>query len=321
MGIIDKLLGKFAGDSAETTNDDLSNKQILAELSTHFREVLKFESVGKRMLYPMSFNILMDPDDYAARIQALPFVLPEVVSTFYDIIKEMRVEYPNYTPPAKYWYFQFSACCLSSVPNSKGSTPLIIRKGHIATVAELLSPDIMGKANNTTIENNVKVSIKLDDSNVMTNTNVNMDAISKLDIISEGTFTYNFDYELTCDTEKIMENSNLAEKKGYAELSYSKGGHNIRFLMKDKLIHISGQNEQRQDRSFFIIDSPNILNDHVQIRYLAPEHKFQIAAFGPTRLNSYQLEKSSGGDVIWRDLANNSSIFINNEVRVNFLVK
>lgn len=321
MGLIDKLLGKFAGDSETSTDGPLSNQRILVELSTHFKEVLTFESVGKRMLYPMSFNILMDPDDYADRKQALPFVLPEVVSTFYDIINEKRSEYTNFTPPAKYWYFQFSACKLSSVPNSNSATPVIVRKGHIATVATLLSHDIMGQASNTIVENNVKVSIKLDDSNVMTNSNVNMDAISKLDIISDGTFIYNFDMELKRDTDKIRENSNLTGMNGIAELSYSKGGRNIRFEMKDNLINISGKNEKRQGRSFFVIDSPNILDSHVQIKYLAPEHKFQIAAFGPTRLNSYQLEESSGGNVIWRDLANNSSIFINNEVRVHFLVK
>lgn len=321
MKILEKLLDIFKGsrDGDGLDSDQLTNKRLLEELTSHFKTMLNAESVGQRMLYPMSFNILMDPADYNNRRQSLPFVLPQVVSAFYGIIDDMRQEYPDYTPPAKYWYFQFSACQLGTI-RTGDSTPLIVRKGHITTVATLLTFDIK-EANNVSVNNNTRVSIKLDDSNVMNDVNVNWNAIKNLDVLSDGTFTYNFDNTLSRDTKRITDNSNMAEVKGIAELSYSRGGRNYHFIMKDNLIHISGKNEMRKGRSFFILESSEIKDSHVQIKYLPSEKKFQIAAYGPTRLNSRKITESSGGDVYWHDLANNSSIFINDEISVKFEIK
>ena len=317
MKIVKKILDIFKG--SKDGGDQLTNKRLLEELTSHFKTMLNAESVGQRMLYPMSFNILMDPADYNNRRQSLPFVLPQVVSAFYGIIDDMRQEYPDYTPPAKYWYFQFSACQLGTIQTGD-STPLIVRKGHITTVATLLTFDIK-EANNISVNNNTRVSIKLDDSNVMNDVNVNWNAIKNLDVLSDGTFTYNFDNTLSRDTQRITDNSNMAEVKGIAELSYSRGGRNYHFIMKDNLIHISGKNEMRKGRSFFILESSEIKDSHVQIKYLPSEKKFQIAAYGPTRLNSRKITESSGGDVYWHDLANNSSIFINDEISVKFEIK
>lgn len=321
MKFVKKILDIFKGskDGDGLNSDQLTNKRLLEELTSHFKTMLNAESVGQRMLYPMSFNILMDPADYNNRRQSLPFVLPQVVSAFYGIIDDMRQEYPDYTPPAKYWYFQFSACQLGTI-QTEDSTPLIVRKGHITTVATLLTFDIK-EANNISVNNNTRVSIKLDDSNVMNDVNVNWNAIKNLDILSDGTFTYNFDNTLSRDTQRITDNSNITEVNGIAELSYSQGGRNYHFIMKDNLIHISGKNEMRKGRSFFILESSEIKDSHVQIKYLPSEKKFQIAAYGPTRLNSRKITESSGGDVYWHDLANNSSIFINDEISVKFEIK
>lgn len=316
MSIIRNILNKLRAAEEPTESFDtlLTNARLLEELTAQFKKVLKSESVGQRMLYPMSFNILMDPVDYEARRQSLPFVLPEVVSAFYGIIDDMRKEYRDYTPPARYWFFQFSACRMGSVQSSD-TMPLLVRRGHITTLATLMTFDIRD-VRNTTVDSNTRVSIKLDDSNVMHDVNVNWDAISNLDVISDGTFTYNFDMSLNQDTGHIR--SNEIE---LAELSYSRAGRNYRFTMKDNLIHISGKNEMRKGSSFFKIEDDDIKDSHVQIRYLPTERRFQIAAFGPVRLNSGRMNESSGGNVVWYDLANNSSIFINNIVSVKFEIK
>jgi len=321
MGIIRNILNRFkaAEEPIESSDTLLTNKVLLEELTTQFKKVLKSESVGQRMLYPMSFNILMDPVDYEARRQSLPFVLPEVVSVFYGIIDDMKKEYRDYTPPAKYWFFQFSACQMGAVQSSD-SIPLLVRRGHITTVATLMTFDIRD-VRNTFVDSNTRVSIKLDDSNVMHDVNVNWNAINNLDVISEGTFTYNFDMSLNQDTKHIRDNSNLPSVTGLADLSYSRGGRNYRFTMIDNLIHISGKNDMRKGSSFFKIEEDNIMDSHVQIRYLPSDKKFQIAAFGPTRLNSGRMNESSGGNILWYDLANNSSIFINNTVSVKFEIK
>lgn len=319
--IIKNFLDKLKADKQDevASNNLLTNKRLLEELTQHFKTMLEEESVGQRMLYPMSFNILMDPADYEARKHSFPFILPEVVSAFYGIIDDMRSQYPNYTPPAKYWYFQFSSCQLGTIQTGN-SMPLIVRRGHITTVATLMTFDIKN-ANNTFVDSNARVSIKLDDSNVMNDVNVNWNAIKNLDILSDGTFIYNFDNTLCRDSQRIIDNSNMGEINGLAELSYSRAGRNYHFIMRDNLIHISGKNEMRKGRSFFILESENIKDSHVQIKYVVDEKKFQLAAFGPTRLNSRKVVESTGGNIFWQDLANNSTIFINDEISVRFEIK
>ena len=327
QAILKKFLDIFKGGevdinksetNAPSESDQLTNKRLLAELSSHFRSVLEIESVGQRMLYPMSFNILMNQSDYEDRKQALPFVLPEVISAFYGIIREMREVYPNYTPPAKYWYFQFVPCKLNTVQHNDNTT-LIVQKGHITTIASLLTFDIKG-VQNSSMESNTRVSIKVEGSNVMHDVNINWEAIKEVDLLAESTFTYNFDKTLNSDAQNIKATT-VADAAGIAELSYSLNGQNYHYIMLDNLIHISGNNEKRKGRAFFILNSENILDDHIQIRYTPSENKFQLATFGPARLNSSKLNESNNSEMYWYDLANNSSIFINDEISVKFKVK
>jgi hypothetical protein len=49
--------------------------------------------------------------------------------------------------------------------------------------------------------------------------------------------------------------------------------------------------------------------------------RFQIAVYGKTRLNGKELENSETGMAKWYALANNSKIFINDSISVNFEVK
>lgn len=152
----------------------------------------------------------------------------------------------------------------------------------------------------------------------MNDVNVNWNAIRNLDILGAGTFKVNFDMSLPCDSEKINVIQKNNDRASIAELSYSQGGRNYRWLMKVNLINISGRNEKRRGDSFFILEHSNIQDSHVQIKYIQTGSKFQIAAFGPTRLNERKLTESNGGNIQWYDLANNSEIFINNEVSIKF---
>lgn len=322
MEIVKKILDIFkGGDISEgLVNDEiLSNNKLLSELVEHFEYRLEQESVGKKMLYPMAFKIIMDPDDYKCRKESIKFVPPQAIAEFYKIIDKKKEKYPDYTPPAKYWYFQFSESLIDEIP-VEGSANLKVRKGHITTVSTLTTFDIRSD-NNVYVETNTRVSVKLDDSNVMSNANVNWDAIKAIDVLGEGIFSYNFDMSLNRDTRHIIESSNMAHVSGLAVLSYSKGGKNIYYTMKDNLVHISGRNESRKGDSFFIIDSDTIMDSHVQIKYVDSEKKFQIAAYGPVRLNSRKIDESIGRNVKWYDLANNSSIFINNEINVKFKIQ
>ena len=291
----------------------LTNKRLLEDLTAYFKRELEIESAGQRMLYPMSFNVMMHPDDYEDRKQSLPYILPEVVSNFHAIIEDEKVYYPDYIPAAAYWHFQFSPCNLEEIQIK--NTSHLVKKGAIIIYGTLFTDDIQ-KAN-TSVNRNVRVSLRLGDSLVNGNMNVNLDAI-KVNLISEGRFQCEFDKTLSRDVESIKAKFDNICK---AELSYTQSGNNYYFPMQDTLIHISGKNEMRSGRSFLKLENTNLKDSHVQIKYDTEEKRFKIAAFGLTKVNGRELNISEGGNIDWYDLANKSSIFINDEIKVEFKIK
>lgn len=318
-----KVLDIFAPKPAVNSvkkDDELSNKVLLAELVEHFKDQIDKLSVGERMIYPMSFNVLLHHEDYAQVKESFPFVLPEVVKEFYKVIKSMKKSYPDYTPVANDWVFQFSSCQVNDVNLANGSN-VVVNKGHITTLASLLAVDL--RQRNTSVSNNTRISIKVQDSNVMRDVNVNWDAVSKIDIIGENYFRCKFDKSLNAKSV-AMEASDpvsMAEAMTIAHLSYTKDGKNYHFAMIDNLIDISGPQGSDALSSVFRIDQSGLLAPHVQIKYVPESKKFQFAAYGPARVNGREYDLSQPGLVKWFNLANNSKIFINDEVSVKFEIK
>ncbi len=315
MKVLEKILDFFKADKKKDDLgvNQLTNQKILDEMKAHFMTELKNESVGGRMLYPMTFHIVMNQDDFNARLQALSHVVPEIVKSFYEIIKEMSVKYPDYTPSATYWLFKFAGTQVDFVENGE-SKRLDVQRGQLAIISTLVTQECAssGKA---TKNPNVSYSCRLSNSNNGDRYNINKEALRAVDDLGGGMYRVFFDETLSGDTKRIRDMSNINEENGLATLSYD--GYS--FPMVDKLLHISGKNEKRGGNQFFILkEYPNVKDSHVQIKFLPSENVFVIAAFGPTRLNGRIMTVSNGANVVWHDLADKSNIFINEEVSVYF---
>ena len=215
----------------------VTNKILYNELVQHFNDQIDELSVGKRLLYPMSFNILMHPEDYYSTRESLPFVLPEVVSKFYASIKDRAKSFGegvNFAPPATYWFFQFSAC---QVVERDGEEDFI-KRGEIVTAGSLTTFDIhKAQQGNVRQEANVHLSVKCQNSNTNKN-NINMDALLGMEILSEGSYTFDFDKNLVGDTSRIAAASNL-QSRTLAELRWVADDGNYKvYDMRDNYIDI-----------------------------------------------------------------------------------
>lgn len=317
--MLKKILDFFAPKpsmNAPAGSEVLSNKVLLAELREHFKSELDKLSVGDRMLYPMSFKILLHHEDYDNVRESFPFILPEVVKEFYKVIRSMTKTYSDYTPPAKDWVFQFSPCRVEDVNLSDGKV-VLVKKGHITTVASLMAVDIRQK--NVSVAANTRVSIKLQDAGVMNDVNINWEAISRIDIISENYFRCKFDPTLNPQTVKF-ENSSSSEA-AKAVLSYEKSGVTTSFMIYDNLVEISGPEAVKNSPKIFRIEGTSLLAPHVWIKYNPESKRFQIAAYGKALVSSRELEVSQPGMPKWYPLANNSKILINDEVSVRFEIR
>ncbi len=305
------------GDTKKPKVSKVTNKVLLQELVTHFEQSMEELSVGRRLLYPMSFNILMHPDDYDETKESFPFVLPEVISQFYASIKKEKNKYlngVNYAPPATYWFFQFSACRFGEKDGHEG----FLERGKIITTGSLTTFDIQkAQSGGVRSEANIHLSVKCQNSNTNDN-NINMDALLGMDILSEGTYKFNFDKNMNEDTN-VINAASTTQEKGWATLRWSEGTNNMTYTMLDTYIDVSGSTETRKARNVCKIMSDSVAVSHVQIRYDQTTQTFQLAAFAKTRLNSREVPLSTGGAPDWVSLPKfNSKLFLNDAVSIVF---
>ena len=329
--VFKKIIDKGAIDNGDNIIQKpkvskITNKILLKELVDHFNDRIEELSVGRRLLYPMSFNILMHPEDYNRTKESLPFVLPEVVAAFYASIKAKCNTYHdgvNFAPPATYWFFQFSACQIGM----KGDTEDFIKRGEIVTTASLTTFVIQkAQQSNVRTEANIHLSVKCQNSDTNAN-NINMDALLGMEILSEGSYTFDFDKTLNEDTSIItstsgMPSSNGIQRNGLAKLRWAAedgSGNDKVYEMVDDYIDISGNADRRITRNIVKILSDEVSVSHVQIRYDRESRTFALAAFAKTRLNSREVPLSTtGGAPQWVPLSNNSKIFLNDTVSIKF---
>ena len=305
------------GDGASSGSKTITNRELMKKLSEVFVDYIERESLGQRMIFPMSFNVLMHRHDYNSRKETLHLVLPEVISNFYSIIRQKSREYPNCIPPADYWFFQFSPTLVDSLPLENGEV-LQIKPGNPAIAASLLNNSGGGgEDSNVSVENNVSVSVSCLNSNVYSNANLNIKTLVGVDMISEGVFRFKFDMK-PLEEVKSATPVSTEIKSSYATLKYQKDGKVYCYTMRDSQVSISGISEAAEVRSVFKVESDKVAEEHVVVRYLASENKFQIAANGPAKLNGNSMKVSASGELEWRDLANKSRIFINDAITVHF---
>lgn len=321
MGIIKKVLEGLRpsqGKEGEKTQDNqgqskVTNKVLHKELVEHFKADMEELSVGRMTLFPMSFNILLHPDDYARVGESLPFILPEVIAGFYAVIKARNDSIPDSyaQPPATYWFFQFA----SSKVKTEDNVDSFIVPGEIVTVGHLFTFDIKKAQQGERMEN-VKLSFKCQNSNVNQN-NINLEALLGMEILSNNAFTFNFDKNMSGNLSDIL-STQRGGNNTLATLTYSDGSTNVTLKMMDELVILSGPKETRNMENIMIIKSEAVEVGHVQIRYVKESNKFQLCAYAKTRLNMREVPISVGGVPIWKDMSFNSDIFLNDEMNIKF---
>ena len=286
MSIVKRVLERLRPDSGKSGErksgnkgkSKVTNKILYQELIEHFESDMEDLSVGRRVLYPMSFNILLHPDDYDRVGESLPFILPEVIAGFYGAIKAKCEEIPN-------------------------------SNGHLTTF------DIK-KAQQGSSSENLKLSVKCQNSNVNDN-NINQEALLGMDILTNNAFTFNFDKSMS-EELKDIQSSQRGGENVYATLTYSDGPHNVHLKMLDELVIVSGPKERRNMENILIINNDAVDTGHIQIRYVKETKRFQLCAYSKTRLNMREVPISVGGTPIWKEMPFNSDIFLNDEINIRF---
>ena len=290
----------------------LTNWNLYHQLVGSFQESLPEFLVPGRIIFPMSFNIFLSPDDYDNVKDSLPFVLPEVIRKFYKIIRKELRRKRHYIapPPATYWFFQF----VSSKVGKDGKSA--IPPGFVEIWSSVNTFDIE-KAQRGVETSTTVVTVKRANSDVIKN-NINPDDLLGVDILGHGAFKYKFDKDM--NPERSAAPSRPRERAGsvLATLTYERGGKTLQLEMRDELITLSGPEDTRTGDDILIIENEAVEKAHVMIKYHPDTHLFKLCAYGSTRLNMREVPLSAGGKAIWVDMAYHSDIFLNGTVNVKF---
>ncbi|MDR0893821.1 MAG: hypothetical protein LBN06_00745 [Prevotellaceae bacterium] len=333
MKIFNNLINSLTGKphpvepekpSSQRESNGLTNQELLNQIKQHFEKRFKEETTDEGMLFPTSFTLYMNPNDYARREQAFAHVTQGAVQKLQRFIREKKAEYPPYIPHAKYWRFQFLQVDPEDLIAELGDDTSMITEGVVVIASDLYSRDL--SAQNIGNEANVRATIKPKGSDMM-EFNINLAAFAKVDMRTKNLFQvkmtdhFNDTQELPqpFDAAREVEERTIATLTctGAEFVSGDRTGN--RYAMVDNLINISGRNDKRS--AVARINRDDIIASHAQIRYLPAEKRFEIAAFGDTRLNTSRIAQSTGSTITWKPLANNSDILINGVISIKFLKK
>lgn len=317
------LAGKFKDffdpetkEGANHRPTGITNQDIANHLKAQMEEEIVNKSVGGTMIFPMSFNILMHDSDFKAHRDEFALIIDPILDEFYKVLNEAHFRYPKCRPGATRWYFQFAGC--DTIDKGDGNNPIPIIPGQIVSTASVCTLNLK-EASNSTQEINTTVSLRPQNSNRNDKLNINREIFAGLNMVDDCTYAPVFDFSRVKDME--IDNGYVREINGYADISFSQGGVTTHYLMKDKLVTISGKGETRKgERSVLIINDERIKVQHLQIRRL-DDGTFQVATYYmPVMLNSVPMELSQGAVVKWTSLVNNSHIFIANSIQLVFKI-
>jgi hypothetical protein len=326
MKFKEKLLKIFVtGNSGPTTTvpdaGTINRQQLLDEICNHFLSRFKEETTSEGMLFPTSFCIYLHEKDYVKHEQTFSFTAKEAVNKFHRHIKTQLANYPNYVPHSTYWLFQFSKFTEGNIVGSISA----IKVGEPITISTIFATDFAN--NNIGNEINIRATMHNKRSDRMEELNINRDAFLGMEMDAKDRFRFDFNKNFDKIVEASKENNShssgitLATLKSDINFIGTDGKEGNLFYMTTEFIEISGKNDIRKIPNILRLNSEGIQDSHVQIKYLPVEKRFKLAAFEEwVMLNERKVAKSSGGNISWVDLPNNSSIFLNGRIQINFSI-
>lgn len=355
MGFFKKIKDGLLG--AEVTGGSgqqgvITAQELVDQVFEHFKMRMGDSSTDMSLLFPTSFIIYLNPEDYAARRQEFPMRATDIKK---KCLKEVRKqisdnsEWQDYIPHSKYWKIQFVEFKQDCVISSDTETHFEVEKGHVMIVSDLYANDLgdsiadgasSGGRVVTTVHN-VKGTTSLQ------NLAINTEAFKDVTILGQNMFRLEFlrsdlaDVNTksqtataptaTAETEPVNKpfqkqtpsnQGNNAKISGELQIfeAYFKvnGQKTDKYVMATDHLQITGPNATSSSGGVEIlkIDDDSIMNPHLNIRYDAPNKRFLISAVGDTKLNDRILERNPDN---WSELPHNSNILLNGDIQINFI--
>jgi hypothetical protein len=300
MNWLNLIFSKMFRKKKTYRGDDIHDEILVC-----FESSIPILSVGRRMLYPTSFNVLLHPHDFEEINETLPFLVQEVSGRMEEIIGKYKKKnhYTNFEAPSRNWFFQFSACEKFS-PSGNPEDTITIERYSPYIIGALYSTAIGG--NNVREAGNLKMSLKPKNSETYAKYDINPNVFLGIDTLGTGIFKI----KIKSDLQPSVENTVTGSNEIYAKIHFD----SLVFEMIDKEIIISRKTAQHHLKSnILMIDAPHVKESHARIRYDPSAKKFAIAAFYFIRVNEAEIPVSSARNPIWFDLPSVANILVGDQ--------
>ena len=321
--VTDKVLNRKAAEQKAKSE----RQRLVDVVFDSFKESLWDDSTDESLLFNTCFHVYVSKEVYDRQEQMFSFTVKDVMRKINRHIIKMTAKFPDYTPHANYWLFQFSPL------NSDGELDTSLFKvedhdqslGHdgIPVISTLYAPEDNRHRNDY---QRVVATVHSKDSISIKNWNINLDTLRDMEVMGTSLFRFKFTMdasvsELSSETRRNHEpiDSLLA----VATLT-AQGGKFIRGdqmtraynMVSDKL-YVYGRigEPETGDKEIARLDSDEVLSPHVIIKR-TPQGTFLAQAKGETVINEVTVNNMDA----WTPLPNNSTILINGRIQLHFLI-
>lgn len=315
-----RLIELLSPSEGEYNQSGLTNKRLIERIADEFEAELDKASTDDKILFPMSFTILLHPNDYSKISQYFAPVTQSIVQNFYKIIEKHKEKsftekcvgvffkkpniYREVTPIGYNWEFILTKTTVSNVGG--------IEVG-IDNPAFIISATARVYGSNVSASSSVKVSVSCLNSDPSKSTEMNIDTLKGINLIGDNHYLISFNKNLL-----YTDNDAKSSEGNYGYLEYKEKGKVYTFTIKDEIVSISGAKDKRTQRNIFKIPTSELKNDHVQIKFEKSSEKYYISTIADdTRLNQRKITQSIGTPV-WVEMPNNSEIFMSGIFSVRF---
>ncbi len=302
-------------------DDNLDRQQLLDAIFNHFKLRFKEETTKRSMLFPTSFMIKLQPEDFERRKQGFLQTAQDVVDEINEFCRYKLELYPNYRTHSPFMEFKYAPISVDDIID--GAEKEQENNERVIVISTIYPSKHTGS--NLQHEDNPIATCTGNKKNNLELIYINKDAYMRMQNDAKYVYTYELDKEFKKQVK--IENTDRINHIAIAFLTNrneifldNDGRKDNKIAITENLITITNRNDSRQGIQFVKLNTDDIIVGHVQIRYLSVEEKFQIAAFAKTRLTGKLLDLSEGGTIKWYDLANKSQIFMNDTEAVEFKI-
>lgn len=319
---------------------NITLKVLKKKLVCEFKQCLKSESDFKEgsLLFPVSFNILMTPDDFQDRRALFEDWLPVILSALYDTIRKQKqlleifpkslnkirnigrtcwakankkvcvpkeyISRVTYMPKQGQWFFQFLSCDTDrNINRIQDGKPVIYYSYAVPNEnVEENEPRYVKGGILTEVTKGKKIKFYEDE-------------LAEINIAGQVSYSRPFDEQLPTN-QRLIRMAISDYKPAFAKIKFPEG--NLEWEMRTPYVEISGREDVREQIDVIKIPNSGVQQTHIAIRYSKEKKKFELAVWGNTKLNGNEISKSTGTNPIWVLLPGESTLVLNNDAVVRF---